>query len=241
MESIAPVVLAALDDEVGAALEFAVDEARRHDCPLRVVAYEQTVLTRVLARVGDLPAEGHLVTGTPVRAVLDASADARLVVVRRRDLLHLFRALTDPDAVLPTTWADPPVACVPPTWSPRPDDDRPVTVGVEDGAAATLLLERAQEVCGSSPLRSVHALHERAGAALLAEAPRSRLLVLGRNPADDRGGTRLGRTSRSVLHECSCPVIVLPPTEEASGEVAGAGRMPPQRCARRANQRMRMW
>ncbi|WP_395659361.1 hypothetical protein [Nocardioides sp.] len=212
MEPTAPVVLAALDDEVGAALAFALDEARRHHCPLRVVAYEDDVLQRVLARVGEVPAEGRLVSGTPVRAVLDASADARLVVVRRRDLLHLFRALTDPDDVLPTTWADPPVACVPPVWSPRPDDDRPITVGVEDAATAGPLLERALEACGEGPLRTVHAAHQRAGVVLLHEATRSRVLVLGRNPADDRGGTRLGRTARWVLHEAACPVVVLPPS-----------------------------
>lgn len=233
MEPTAPVVLAALDDEVGAALEFAVDEARRHGCPVRVVAYDREVLARVLARVEGVPAQGNLVTGTPVRAVLDASSDARLVVVRRRDLLHLFRALTDPDDVLPTTWADPPIACVPPVWSPRPDYDRPVTVGVEDGATSTELLDRAVEVCGPGPLRSVHAVHERAGAALLAEAARSRLLVLGRNPADDRGGTRLGRTSRSVLHEAVCPVVVLPPVE---GPDRIQGR--PEGCAPRPARRV---
>ncbi|WP_395691451.1 hypothetical protein [Nocardioides sp.] len=206
-----PVVLAALDDDVSAALSFALDEARRQGCPLRVVAYDEGVLERVLDRVGGVPGEGRLVTGTPVRAVLDASADARLVVVRRRDLLHLVRALTDPDGVLPTTWADPPVACVPPGWTSRSDDERPVTVGVEDPAAATVLLQSALDVCGAGPLRSVHAAHQRAGAALLEAAACSRVLVLGRNPADRRGGTRLGRTARTVLHQSPCPVVLLPP------------------------------
>lgn len=212
MKPIPPIVLAAPDGDIEAALAFAVDLTRRHGCGLRVVAYDPTMLHRVLDRVDDVPVEGRLVCGAPVRAVLDASADARLVVVRRRDLLHLFRALSHPDDVLPTTWADPPVACVPPTWAPTPDDDRPVTVGVEDIAAAAPLVEGAEAVCGTDRLRTVHAAHERAGAVLLTEAAESQLLVLGRNPADERGGTRLGRTSRTVLHECPCPVVLLPPS-----------------------------
>ena len=236
VESSAPVVLAALGDDVGAALDFAVDEARRHRCGLRVVAYEEEVLETVLAQVGEVTAEGLLVSGAPVRAVLDASADARLVVVRRRDLLHLVRALTEPDEVLPTTWADPPVACVPARWSP-PEPDQPVTVGIEHPTATDALLERARSVSGDAPVRTLHTVHHRAGSALVSAARSSRLLVLGRNPADDRGGTRLGRTARTVLHESPCPVVLLPPTApDADASPLG---VPPEGCGQTRDARVR--
>lgn len=236
MEPTAPVVLAALGDDVTAALGFAVDEARRHRCGLRVVAYEPEVLAAVLDEVGEVPVAGLLVSGAPVRAVLDASADARLVVVRRRDLLHLVRALTEPGGVLPTTWADPPVACVPTGWSPAAAE-QPVTVGVEDPDEAGPLLERAREVCGDGPVRSLHTLHHRAGKALVGAACSSRVLVLGRNPADDRGGTRLGRTARTVLHESTCPVVLLPPT--APAEDGSPQRVPPEGCGQTTSGRVR--
>ncbi len=204
-----PVVLAVLDDDVDAAMQFAVAEATEQGCGLRLVAYDDAVLGRALTRVRGIPVEGRLVHGAPVRAVLDASADARLVVVRRRDLLHLIRALTAADEVLPTSWTDPPVACVPPDWSAS-DDELPATVGVEDAADTETLVEQARSVCGG-PVRPMHAPHERAGAELVARSTGSRLVLLGRNAADRRGGTRLGRTARTVLHGSDCPVVLLPP------------------------------
>lgn len=210
MDATGPVVLAVPDDDIAAALRFAVAEATEQGCGLRLVAYDAPVLARTLARVRGVPVEGRLVQGTPVRAVLDASADARLVVVRRRDLLHLIRALTADHDVLPTSWVDPPVACVPPDWTP-PDRDLPATLGIEDDKETARLVERAHAVCGPVPVRPVHVPHARAGAELVARSARSRLVLLGRNAADARGGTRLGRTARTVLHGSSCPVIMLPP------------------------------
>lgn len=210
MDASGPVVLAVPDDDLDAALRFAVAEAAEQGCGLRLVAYDAAVLERTLARVHGVPAEGRIVTGPPVRAVLDASADARLVVVRRRDLLHLIRALTADDEVLPTGWADPPVACVPPDWEP-PVEDLPATLGVEDDEDTELLVETARRVCGPVPVRPLHVTHARAGAELVARSARSRLVLLGRNAADERGGTRLGRTARTVLHGSDCPVVMLPP------------------------------
>jgi nucleotide-binding universal stress UspA family protein len=204
-----PIVLAVLDDDVEAALRFAVAAATEQGCGLRLVAYDAAVLDRARARVRGVPGECRLVHGAPVRAVLDASADARLVVVRRRDLLHLIRALTAADEVLPTTWTDPPVACVPPEWS-APGEELPVTLGVEDATETDVQVARARAVCGGR-VRPVHATHDRAGAELVERSARSRLVLLGRNAVDRRGGTRLGRTARTVLHGSACPVVLLPP------------------------------
>ena len=206
----APVVLAVPDDDVATALAFAIDEAARHACGLRLVGYDEAMLREVAARVAGVVVEVRVVRGPPVRAVLDASADARLVVVRRRDLLHLIRALTDPDEVIPTTFADPPIACVPPAWV-LPVDDRPVAVGIEDTDDAAVMLERAHDLCGAEPLLPIHSSHPRAGDTLVEQSAGSRLLLLGRNQADPRGGTRLGRTARTVLHASACPVVLLPP------------------------------
>lgn len=214
MDTLAPIVLTVPDDDLDAPLAFALGEARRHGCGIRLVGYDEEVLRRVADRAHGVPTTTQVVHGPPVRAVLDASADARLVVVRKRDLLHLIRALTAADQVLPTTWTDPPVACVPPEWAPAPADDRPVTLGVEDPTETDVLVERTHDVCGAGPIEPLHAGHESAGAELVRRSAGSRLVVLGRNPADRRGGTRLGRTARAVLHESSCPVVMLPPSSE---------------------------
>ncbi|GAA1161305.1 hypothetical protein [Nocardioides aquiterrae] len=210
MDATGPVVLAVPDDDIDAALRFAVAEAADHGSGLRLVAYDAAVLDRTLARVRGVPAEGRIVQGTPVRAVLDASADARLVVVRRRDLLHLIRALTADNDVLPTGWSDPPVACVPPDWEP-PAEELPATLGIEHDEDCERLVASAEVVCGAVTVRTVHLAHARAGAELVALSARSRLVLLGRNAADERGGTRLGRTARTVLHGSGCPVVMLPP------------------------------
>jgi nucleotide-binding universal stress UspA family protein len=210
MDATGPVVLAVPDDDIEAALRFAVAEATEQGCGVRLVAYDAAVLDRTLALVRGVPTEGRIVQGTPVRAVLDASADARLVVVRRRDLLHLIRALTADDDVLPTGWSDPPVACVPPDWAP-PAEELPATLGIEHDADSERLVASAAAVCGAVPVRPVHLDHARAGAELVARSARSRLVLLGRNAADERGGTRLGRTARTVLHGSDCPVVMLPP------------------------------
>ncbi len=214
----APVALAVPDGEIGAALGFAVGEARRHGCSVRLVGYDELLLHRVAGRVAGIAVTLAVVGGPPMRAVLDACADTRLVVVRKRDLLHLVRALTAPDEVFPTAWADPPVACVPSGWVSAAADDRPVVVGVEHPEHADALVARTRAACGAGPLLTVHASHDRAGRELVDRSARSRLLVLARNAADARGGTRLGRTARTVLYASRCPVLLLPP--DGRGELA---------------------
>jgi nucleotide-binding universal stress UspA family protein len=146
-----PVVVGVPDDDVDDTLRFAVQEASRHDCGIHLVhthepgqaAWGAEVLRRVRARAEDLapalPVSGQLVAGMPVDALLAAAADARLAVVRRRDILHLFRILTGERAAA----ARVPVVCVPPGWDVRADDQRPVTVGVEYLARAEGLLRAA--------------------------------------------------------------------------------------------------
>jgi hypothetical protein len=129
-------------------------------------AWGEAVLRRAVALAEvmagpHVPVTGRLVAGPPVEAVLAASPDARLVVVRRRDVLHLFRVLAGEGASRRAPHRHLPVACVPPTWEPTPGRRLPVTVGLEETSHGAELLAQSLEIArvhGTS-LRVVHAWH----------------------------------------------------------------------------------
>jgi nucleotide-binding universal stress UspA family protein len=75
--------------------------------------------------------------------------------------------------------------------------------------AATL--DRCRPEHGGSPVPVEVVVQHGAAAALLVDAARNaQVLVLERNPSA-AGGVHLGRTARAALHECPCPVLLLPP------------------------------
>lgn len=162
-----PVVVGVPDDDVEDALRFAAQEARRSGCGLWVVhshhagmsTWGEAVLHRAVARAVELagpgtPVTGQLVAGIPVEAVLAAFPQARAVVLRHRDVLHLLRTLTSERAAEIRT----PVVCVPQHWDGPDPDQRPVSVGVEHTAEAGPLVRAAadQAAARGASLRVVH-------------------------------------------------------------------------------------
>jgi len=162
-----PVVVGIPDDDVEDALLFAAQEARRNGCGLWVVhsdhagrsSWGEAVLDRAVARATELagpgtPVTGRLVAGVPVEAVLAAFPDARAVVLRHRDVLHLLHTLTSDLAAEIRT----PVVCVPQRWEHPDPDPRPVAVGVEHTPEAGPLVRAAAEQAAvrGVPLRVVH-------------------------------------------------------------------------------------
>ena len=164
-----PVVVAVpTDDDLEAVLRYAVAEARIHHCGVRLVhahesgdeGHAEVVLGRArsMARLVAGPSvriSTQRVAGPPVTSVLATSADARLVVVRRRDSLNLRRVLTD--GVHPVG-ADRPVACVPAHWAPRVEDARPVLLAIEDPADCATMLKSGLRIARSHRT-SLHVLH----------------------------------------------------------------------------------
>jgi nucleotide-binding universal stress UspA family protein len=174
-----PIVVSVPDGDLDAALRFAASEAAIHHCPVRLVhAYEPgpsltgppvtqaratEVLRRAVLRAERLltPAidvTGALVRGPAVEGVLDASQDARVVVLQRRDLLHLIRSLTRSLDGAAVRRAQIPLVCVPPTWAAPASDERPVTVGVDAPEHCAGLLRAAVALAREhrAPLRVLH-------------------------------------------------------------------------------------
>ncbi|MBA2953710.1 hypothetical protein GON03_05230 [Nocardioides sp. MAH-18] len=161
-----PVVVGIHDHDVDDALRYAVQEARRNGCGLWVAhshdagrSVDVAVLDRAVARAGelagpDVPVTGRHVAGVPVESVLVAFPEARTVVLRHRDVLHLLRTLTSDVAAAIHT----PVVCVPQHWAAAEPDRRPVAVGVEHlSTAGPLVRAAAEEASGRGvPLRVVH-------------------------------------------------------------------------------------
>lgn len=165
-----PIVVAVPnDDDIEAVLHYATAEARLYGCGLRLVHahppgagdHADTVLRRASAVARLLAGPSvrtsvRRVTGAPIESVLTTNRDARLVVLRSRDSLHLLRTLADG----PTSAAlGPPVARVPSNWSPPVRDPRPVLLGIENPRLATTALGRALEIAAvhHTSLRVMHA------------------------------------------------------------------------------------
>lgn len=263
-----PLVVALPDADDEALLRFAAWEALLHGCSLQLVHASRSgdcpalhaLLESAIARTEVLtgpgvPVTATAVTGGPVAGVLAHSADARAVVVRQRDALHLMRSISED----PRPGRGPAVALVPSTWRVVPDDDRPVLVGIDDPDASRALVISALRIArdhGTS-LRAFHAWcfpqrydavidarigeqwsrtewatlshavtryraeehsdvavdvvveHGVAADLLVAAAGQAQALVLQRNHPG-QGPEHVGRTTRTALHACPCPVILLP-------------------------------
>lgn len=167
-----PIVVAVPnDDDIEVLLHYAAVEARLHDCGLRLVHADASgdtdravaVLRRAVA-VSKLLAgpsvhvTSRRLTGPPVESVLEASPDARVVALRRRDSLHLLRSLAVGTGV---DHSRPPVVCLPADWAPRVRDPRPVLLGVDDPAHSAGLLRQGLAIARvhRSSLRVVHSWH----------------------------------------------------------------------------------
>ena len=174
-----PIVVSVPDGDLDAALRFAAIEAEFHRSPVRLVhAYEPgpsitgppvtqaratELLRRAVLRAEELlgpEAEitGALGRGPAVESVLDASQDARVVVLQRRDLLHLIRSLTRSLDGAAVRRARIPLVCVPPRWAPPEPESRPITVGIDATEHAAGLLRAAVALAREhrAPLRVLH-------------------------------------------------------------------------------------
>lgn len=176
----APVAVAVLDADVDSSLRFAAREALLRGCSIQVVGpgspTRRDLVPGVLSRgrqvaevltgpgvpvqVHPLPVEEARDVGKQlgaVEAVLAACPDAGLVVIHRSYSLYLLRALSYGQV---GGRARVPVACVPPDWSPEPDDSRPVVVALRDvfhPSDAALLAGLEQARAHRTWLRVVHA------------------------------------------------------------------------------------
>jgi nucleotide-binding universal stress UspA family protein len=176
-----PVVVAVGHDPVDAALAYAAREAARFGCGLHLVhavhlipSGPEMVLVDVtdIERIGrqtlngaveraqDLAGEGMQVTsemvlGGVVPSLVDAAADARMIVLQHRDLSRMRRVVTRSITSGVAAHARVPVVSVPSSWSAARVHGAPtVTVGVD-------LPDRCEEV-----LRTAGAAARRQGATL---------------------------------------------------------------------------
>lgn len=181
-----PIVVGVDGSEQGLhAVQFAVDEARRSGCGVRLVhalpevaatspavplaAYEilDDVAQQVMQRAeetararggGHVRLEKVVRTGTRVHVLVEASEGARLVVMGHRERSQRERAMTASTSTGVAARAHCPAVCIPSTWR-GPELQGRVVVGIEDPAQADELLSRAFAVASGrrSRLRVLHA------------------------------------------------------------------------------------
>lgn len=167
-----PIVVAIpTDDDLETALSYAAAEARLHRCGLRLVhahdegdeGHAELVLARAAAMARLLAGPSirlstRRVAGPPVGAVLSASPDASLVVLRSRDALHLVRFM---DRGSSRAVGGPAIACLPHGWSPRLHDPRPVLLAISDPASSANELRHGLEIAQAhrTGLHVLHAWH----------------------------------------------------------------------------------
>lgn len=174
-----PIVVSVPRGDLDAALRYAAAEAALHHSPVRLVhAYEPgpslsgppvtesgagRVLHDAARRAEELvgpgiPVSGQLVRGPSVESVLDTSTDARVVVLQRRDLLHLIRSLTRSLDGAAVRRSQIPLACVPPAWTAPDRDVRPITVGIDAPEHSADLLRASVALAREhgAPLRVLH-------------------------------------------------------------------------------------
>lgn len=147
-------------DQSMQAVRYAVQEAQRMHCGLRLVhATPETVpmapmlplvsvetLDQVSHRLvnqakilaydlteGQVKVEKRIRSGSRVKILADAGEDARMIVLGHRDRSILGRVFTSSTCTGVAARAHCPVVCVPSTWMPRDRKDR-VVVGIEGPA-----------------------------------------------------------------------------------------------------------
>lgn len=179
-----PVVVAiGTDGDNDGAVTYAVQEAERAGCGVHLVhavhavptgpaqlvrGYEEiralgmnaldAAVGRAAERVaGRVPLTSQLLYGPIVQSVVTSGADARLIVLQRRDVSLLARLVTAPVLSAVASRAHVPVVSVPAGWKSR--GRNVVTVGVDEpGGGHSVLREglRAAQERGAE-LRIVHA------------------------------------------------------------------------------------
>ncbi len=182
-----PPVVAGVDgtDQGLQAVRFAVAEAQRAGCGVRLVhVMPETAATApivplsgfesfdkmaeqvmqqaedtVRAAAGDgIPLERVVRPGTRVHILLEASEDARMVVLGHRDRPLRERVFTASTSTGMASRAHCPVVCIPPNW-PEADQHGRIVVGIKDpdNAAELLSLAFAAASGRRAGLRVLHA------------------------------------------------------------------------------------
>ena len=153
-----PVVVAVGNDPVDSALQYAVAAALREGCGVHLLHAVHVVptgpelalldfgeveqigratLRAAVERTEDLlagqaPLTSALVRGPVVQSILEATEDARVVVLQRRDLTRMMRTVTRSVSSGVAAHAHVPVVSVPTGWSEANHTTQPVvTVGVD--------------------------------------------------------------------------------------------------------------
>lgn len=111
-----------------------------------------------------VPMTAEIRTGPVAAEITERAAAADLVVLERRDVGTVERLLTMSVSTRVAAHALVPVAVVPETWAPQPEDELPVVVGVDTPTDPVGQVEAALAYAGASG-RSLEVLH----AAWLAE------------------------------------------------------------------------
>lgn len=180
-----PVVVAVGNDPVDSALEYAAAQALREHCGLHVLhavhvtptgpelvlldfaEVEQighATLHAAVERAEDLlgdqvPLTHELVRGPVVSSILEATADARVVVLQRRDLTRMMRAVTRSVSSGVAAHAHVPVVSVPTGWTETNHyGEQVVTVGVDipERCAAVLAVAAAEARSRGARLHVLH-------------------------------------------------------------------------------------
>ncbi|MFC4783820.1 universal stress protein [Nocardioides sp. MAHUQ-72] len=182
-----PVVVAVGNDPVDSALEYAVAEALREGCGVHVlhaVHVKPTGPEMVLLDFAEIEQIGHatlhaavekaedllrgrapltsaMVRGPVVQTILEATQDARLVVLQRRDLSRMRRTVTRSVSSGVAAHAHVPVISVPAGWSEEtdhPGEQPVVTVGVDIPERCAPVVATAAAAARSRGAR-LHVLH----------------------------------------------------------------------------------
>jgi nucleotide-binding universal stress UspA family protein len=181
-----PVVVAVGDDSMDSALEYGVTEAARAACGVHLVHVLHVVATGAemvlvdtadvdriarstlqhgLERARDLapegmPVTGEVVPGAVVHSLVQAADDARLIVLQRRHLSRLERAVTRSVTNGVAAHAHVPVVSVPDGFSAAAREGRPhlVVAGVDipDRAGPVLGVALAAARARGAALKVVH-------------------------------------------------------------------------------------
>lgn len=156
-------------EEVGSALAYAVEEARRHGCGVHLVHAVQLVPagpeTMLVAQVDlehlgqetmaaavkeaddlvgdDVPLTREIHRGSPVPVLVHAGEDARLVVLEHRHRSRLGRIVTRSVAGGVAARSHTPVVSVPTGWRRSEETERVVVVGVDEPERSSEVLRTA--------------------------------------------------------------------------------------------------
>jgi nucleotide-binding universal stress UspA family protein len=229
-----PPILVGIDISLGTAraLEWAVGEAQRRSCALRLVHVPDSadaaldsglspdeVATTVVGvfavmaarlRPG-VPVETAVLAGNPAEALTAESKDAQLLVVGANGVAGYAASALGSVAHRVAVHADCPVVVV--SSHALVGSPHVVVVGVDEPAAASRpAVAFARDVCartGAQLLRVDVSDHAVAPAQLVAASRTADLVVLATQHADERFSTRLGAVPAGVLPFIERPVVLV--------------------------------